>query len=363
MQIDHALDLKNTLITRNYSALGISSAARTESLTADQVVPSELSVGFSLNKPDDYHVEIRVKRKRGNAYNAAMEWKRKSENEIHVGVLQPVRVPFRDEAADDGAGRYEDFCQPRKQTLHLGLSVSYLDGTAGSLGGFVETNDNQQAVLSNAHVFGSEDNDDLFHPGKRDAPLGLAGKDAIAKLANWTTFSIKGSNYLDGAVGVLLEKYHNHFGNVIPQGFPGGGRTLRAPTVPGHIVAAKGLNAFKDFWRELNLTKDLVVAKLGRSTGYTTGYVNAFAVDDVIIEMDGVGNRRFDNLLEIRWKSLDEPFARAGDSGSLVFVEGQHDAIAIHFAGGVLDIDGKRMGISYACSLPHLLSLFNLTFL
>ena len=37
--------------------------------------------------------------------------------------------------------------------------------------------------------------------------------------------------------------------------------------------------------------------------------------------------------------------------------------MALHFAGGIQEIDGKEVGVSYACSLPHLLSLFSLTFL
>jgi len=367
VRLDNAVELKNNLITRNYEAAGHNPAVRVEALTANQIRDSQLSIGLSLKSADNYHLEIRVKKKAGNAYNAAIETKQKAESEVHVGVLGPISVPFRDEAAD-GGWKYAPFCGPRnaRAPLHLGLSISHLDGTAGSLGGFAETVDNQQAIFSNAHVLGSASDIPIYHPGRLDAPMGLCGDDEIATLSNWTTFSTKGSNYLDGAYGLLKEKLSiRHDGNQIPRGFglPNEGKALTALMAHPDRLAQEGIGVFRNLWHDLHLTKDVEVAKLGRSTGYTTGFVNAFALDDVIIEMDGYGERRFDNLLEIRWKDLKKPFARPGDSGSLIFIPGSCEAVAMHFAGGILDVDGEQLGVSYACSLPHLLSLFKLTFL
>ena len=57
------------------------------------------------------------------------------------------------------------------------------------------------------------------------------------------------------------------------------------------------------------------LAKIGRTTGYSTGVVSGFGIDDVIIHVHSVGNVRFDNLLEVEWD--DNPFTDEGDSGSI----------------------------------------------
>ena len=294
MQLDNAIELKNSLISRNYRAAGQDAATRIQALPVEQIVPSQLSIGYSLHGPDDYHLEIRLKKRGGNAYNAAMEAKARAENEIHVGIMQQqLRVPFHYEAAH-GMPKAAPFCLPCRspEKLHLGLSISHLEGTAGSLGAFVETQNNEQAILSNAHVLGTGKDSPIYHPGKLDAPYGmLAGSDQIASLRNWTTFSTRGANYLDGAYAVLADDIV-HNGNEIPPGFPGSGITLTAPTVALEGIEEHGIKAFRDLWHRLNLTKQLEVAKLGRSTGYTTGFITAFAIDDIIVEMGEDGNRR-----------------------------------------------------------------------
>ena len=62
---------------------------------------------------------------------------------------------------------------------------------------------------------------------------------------------------------------------------------------------------------ELNFKHPM--AKVGRTTGFTCGSVSGFGIDEVTIHVHGVGNVRFDNLLEIEWDTDDKPFAKDGD--------------------------------------------------
>ena len=83
------------------------------------------------------------------------------------------------------------------------------------------------------------------------------------------------------------------------------------------------------------------------------------SVTDTTVYLPGLGNIRFDNLLEVTWDSLRSPFTRDGDSGSLVFLIDTLEAVGLHFAGGILQVDGKKVGVSYACSLTNVLKLFD----
>jgi|SRR5260370_329155 hypothetical protein len=64
--------------------------------------------------------------------------------------------------------------------------------------------------------------------------------------------------------------------------------------------------------------------------------------------------QRFDNLLEITW-DLDKRFSDEGDSGGLVFTADSFAAVGLHFAGGILSVNGKKMGFSYSCNLKYLM--------
>jgi hypothetical protein len=69
----------------------------------------------------------------------------------------------------------------------------------------------------------------------------------------------------------------------------------------------------------------------------------------------GSGNLRFDNLIEVTWEDLRRPFTQPGDSGSLVFDPKTMKAVGLHFAGGEIKRDGKRIGVSYACDIGAVL--------
>ena len=105
------------------------------------------------------------------------------------------------------------------------------------------------------------------------------------------------------------------------------------------------------------------MAKIGRTTGFTFGRVSGFGIDDIAIGVPGIGNVRFDNLLEIEWETADKPFAMDGDFGSLVFDPVSMRPIGLHFAGGLIRRNGKQVGVSYTCSLKYILTMFDLSLL
>ena len=76
------------------------------------------------------------------------------------------------------------------------------------------------------------------------------------------------------------------------------------------------------------------VYKVGRSTGYSSGVVGCTDLDDLPVDVDGLGELRFDDQIEV--KATDEWFSLGGDSGSLV-VDEDGLAVGLLFAGNDRD--------------------------
>jgi len=100
------------------------------------------------------------------------------------------------------------------------------------------------------------------------------------------------------------------------------------------------------------------LAKVGRTTGYTSAPAESVAIglNDVSISFAGLGNLRFDGMIEIMWPNLKKPFSASGDSGSLCYVEKKMHAFALIVAGGVVERNGVDVGVSYACPLDAILT-------
>lgn len=353
MKLDSAIELKRECFLQSYQEITDDVGLRVNSLGVEPVVGRQVSVGFSRQGLDDYHLELRLDRASGPAYRLAQGMKAKAPKEIHIGVIEKLVVPtpiaLANATRDTASAARFAF---QKRPLHIGLSIGNLNGGVGSLGAFVEDAKGRPGIVSNCHVLappgpGGERDRKIYQPGKQDILYEtLRDGHAIATLCDHTTFSGVGSNYLDGAYAILDDPgLADPNGNTIPKGCPGEG--TRIEEVVDYDQLAPNQRVFK----------------VGRTTGCTGGTVRAFGVDDRIIDVPPYGNRRFDDLIEVWWDRLDVPFASPGDSGSLLFLADRFAAIALHFAGGILKVDGKRVGISYGCSLPRLLKIFDLTFL
>jgi hypothetical protein len=344
MNLDNAMELKHQLLAEMYDVPQGNVGVRAEGLAVRDLPTDQLSIGYSRTGSSDYQLALRLKSRRGRAYNAAMRAKANAKAEVNLAFVESLRVPSEADLIQAAAGMVEktSFCA-RKRPLHLGVSIGHGNGGPGTLGAFVETSEGKDAILSVCHVLAPVNNanlgDPIYQPGKESKQL-LEG-DVVATLTNSTAFSKKGSNYLDGAYATLKDG-HDIEGNIVPEGCG--------------EAAKKTITSVMEF---NELLAHQTVAKIGRSSGYTTATVNSFGMDDVVIDIPNVGNTRFDNLLEISW-DLEKPFAAEGDSGGLVFAADSFGAVGLHFASGILSVNGKRMGFSYSCSLKYLLEIFNL---
>lgn len=347
MNLDNAVELKQRLLEEMYrDAPGGNVGLRAQGLPVREAHAEQLGVGYTRVGKSDYQLALRLRRRRGRAYEAAMRVKKRAKEEVNIAFIESLSVPSVGDLVQAAQKAASHPFSARKRPLHLGLSIGHRNGGPGTLGAFVETSDGEDAILSACHVLApvgnSKKDDPIYQPGKESSQL--THGDSVAKLINFTAFSNTGSNYLDGAYAVL-EGQDIGKANVVPEGCE-----LAAHKPIRGVVGYDALEPHQ------------TVAKIGKGSGCTIAAVTSFGVDDLVIDIPNAGNTRFDDLLEITWDP-DKPFAQAGDSGSLVFTTDSLDAVGLHFAGGLLSMNGTRKGFSYSCNLRYLLDIFNLKFI
>jgi hypothetical protein len=226
----------------------------------------------------------------------------------------------------------------------IGYSVSHQDGAPGTIACFLDVKAGI-GVLSCNHVLArsnAANTDDLvYQPGRGDAGTMTVNEHRIGRLAPYVELQKSGRNVFDAAYALLSDKIDAPT-NEIPYGFgaPDEGRHLKDPI------------------DTLALPVGARLAKVGRTTGYTCVPAEGVAVglNDVSINFPGLGNLRFDEMIEIPWPSLRKPFSAGGDSGSLCYVEKRMHALAIVVAGGMVVRNGVKIGVSYACPLAAILT-------
>lgn len=308
-----------------------------------------MAVGYSPRQKGEFCLEIRVERKLGPAWRKAESVQERYSKEVNVLVLESAEVPSAKAVQTEHS--FSDHLGSRGKPLYLGASISHPDvNTAGSLGAFVRDSNDEIGVLSCSHVIGrngqAEVGDYTVHPGRLDV-VQLSISHRIGKLAEATMLSKAGTNTLDAAYSLLLNKVA-YTGNIIPEsvGAP-------ASSVGERIVYATNPE----------LGEDAELAKIGRTTGYSEGVLNAMGVDNLSVLVPGIGLVYFDNCIEVRWKAENKPFTKPGDSGAVVFTIARQQAAGLHFAHGDAERDGKKFKVSYACALEAIMSrrMFNLS--
>ncbi|MTD94360.1 hypothetical protein GIW81_08435 [Hyphomicrobium sp. xq] len=348
MKLAEAQSLKESILDGYYSkVIGTDSGVRTQSALPIERPERRIAVGLSRIK-GGYRVEIRIHREGGAAESLTKALKAKHGSAINVAVIQRLEI-----APINAIRRLLGQRQGRPpraasgiRPIELGLSIGHPDGGPGTLGAIVEVKGKGDAILSNAHVFApsseAKSKDPIYQPGREGRPLALRTR--VGALLDFTALSKTGANSVDAAVA-LIDEGIEHTRNVVPPylSCDCAGKPIRG------VVSA------------LSLMEGTKLAKLGRTTGYTEGALTAQSVDDVTILYHGVGNLRFDNVLEVTWPSLKKPFSEPGDSGALVFDPGTMKAVGLHFAGGVLLRDNKEVGVSYACDIRQVLDSLECT--
>jgi len=221
--------------------------------------------------------------------------------ELDVQITGPL-VPLKAQGPALNVQR----CRP----LRAGFSIGHHQVTAGTLGTFVRRQaDNQLLLLSNNHILmdhnSRSNNDAILQPGLADG--GLMPDSKVGVLDQFVRLKRIG-NVVDAAVATIED-----------------GATPDDLAIPGiGLVSSASSMSPRDLAQEKTR-----VRKVGRTTGLTTGSVNAI-VRNLSLQYDD-GDRYFASAIEITWDK--ERFSGKGDSGSLVVHGTENVAIGLLFGG------------------------------
>lgn len=203
--------------------------------------------------------------------------------------------------------------------LRLGVSIGHPAGSVGSLGGFVSPLQHPESIclLSSATVLwpqGAAIGHYVHQPGPLDNQL-FTGETRVAQITKDSPLSRSQSQSVDAGYVRLLEGIE-FTGNAVPNGLPSATKPLIAPNKSAPEVGDE-------------------VAKIGRSTGYTTGRISAV---DIAFTVRSVERSRawrnssaeVFNAIEI--DGGEEPFSGPGDSGAVIYRIRDGMALGLLFA-------------------------------
>lgn len=193
----------------------------------------------------------------------------------------------------------------RVRPLRPGTSVAHPDVSAGTLGAFVRDAEDRVLLLSNNHVLADTDRarlgDPVLSPGPADG--GRPELDRVATLTSFERLSATG-NRLDLALAAVDDPKLIG-GNAVPEGELAG------------VVD--------------DVLDGVDVAKVGRTTGHTTGVVTVVELDGVTVDYGDGRTFSFDDCIEVEGDG--RAFSDGGDSGSLVYARHGLHAVGLLFAG------------------------------
>lgn len=327
-----------------------------DAVSAQSAVPPQpdrrLALGWSRVSETQARLEMRVNRRDGWALQRARSLRETVRGEAAILIMDKASVTPKSHAlrseARDGLAPATALC--------LGASVGHTDGGPGSIGGFARTGDGRLVALSCHHVLrpneAAETGDKIYHPGRGDVSRLLASRHHIGTLSEYVVLSKSHLNDVDLAYAALRENVTD-LGNVLPSGL-----------VPQEL-ANKPITRLGS--PDAEIYKGLTVGKIGRTTGYRTGTVNADQlVSGLTVNFPGSGDFLFGRVVEIRWNALNDPFSMDGDSGSLVFTVDERVGVGMHFAAVSMATDdetGETVGLSYAFPLDLATKDMGLTWL
>lgn len=306
-----------------------------------------LSIGYSEKNTNDFVLKFRVQKEGSFAHSQALKFKEKARGEADIGIISKIEVPF---VSTNKKLReiYRKYIKNPKP-LHLGSSVGHANSGSGSLGVFIQNKNGHDGFLSCCHVLAlcgnAREKDFVYHPGRTDK-IRLTHTDRVGQLENFNVFSVHG-NDIDCAYATILANV-NYEGNIIP----------KFSKVPANLIGQR----LGPLVTSNQITGLDTVAKIGKSSGYSEGFVNAKDLDDIMVEMPSHGSIKFHKLMEIRG-NFGNPFTLPGDSGSLVFMKNGLSPFGIHFASGFLKEDGRTFKVSYCCDLQDSLNTLNVSLL
>jgi hypothetical protein len=273
-------------------------------------------LGLSVKGPGRFGLAVRYRDGAGPALaRRAVELAGDEVDIREIGAVRHLAAVPGLEAGDLGEWRPEQL-QRRVRPLHPGLSLGQRNVSAGTLGAFVSIADRAGVfVLSNNHVLADSDRARVGDPVLQPAPgdKGTA-TDRVGHLARFVHLSTAGEHTVDAAVAQLDP---GDTGEPDPTAVD-----TRYPS--GHLTGVAELT--DEGWP----ADDVLVEKVGRTTGVTRGFVTAIELDAVTVEYP-VGPVTFDNQIEVT--GLEGAFSAGGDSGALVYRPDTLQAVGLLFAG------------------------------
>jgi hypothetical protein len=204
----------------------------------------------------------------------------------------------------------------------IGVSIGHTDVTAGTLGCVVSRGCHNY-VLSNAHVIADENaglpGDSILQPGPFD-----------------------GGIHPDDEIAVLEESVPIKFGTIGVRNKVDAAIAITDATMVTTQTRTNGYGTYKS--ETVNPTMGLLVQKYGRSSALSHGYIDMVNVTTDVGYSGGEMARFVDQIVI---KSIDtSDFSRAGDSGSLIIVEGGDD-------------DRKPVGLLFASTADKVYTIAN----
>jgi len=270
---------------------------------AAEVQAMTVAVGVAP-RPQGYGLAVRVSSADALQLPAMEDLLRRYATETDVRVVGLVRAATAS-AASGQPGPGGRARRPVDRLLRPGTSVAHPDVTAGTLGAFVRDQDGRVLMISNNHVLADTDRarvgDPVLSPGPADG--GRPDVDRVATLTSFERLSADG-NVLDLAVAAL-DDVERVGGNTVPEG-----ELSRVAQ---------------------DLLDGLAVAKVGRTTGHTTGTITAVELDGVTVDYGRGDLFTFDDCIEVEGDA--GAFSEGGDSGSIVYGREAVQAAGLLFAG------------------------------
>lgn len=232
-------------------------------------------------------------------------------------------------------------CRP----LLMGESVGHVRVTAGTIGCFGIDRNGSIGILSNNHVLAATNlgrtDDVILQPGRLDGGRSANPDHRVAKLKTFIPidFDPAASNLVDCAFAALDTD-----------------RACDARQV-GHTVPnarAWSLGDIEDL-----VIERMPVRKVGRTTRYTEGVVEAVEVDNVKVQMVTGPRPKFAMFnKQIAISGMKGAFSKGGDSGSLICTDDGRP-IALLFAG--TEVGGPNGGgITYGNPIRTVLDALEL---
>lgn len=270
---------------------------------------------------DGLKLGIFIQRRRLIHHPVVEAARRIAGDEARIIVTGPVR---RQAPANIG------HCRP----LRMGASVSHHRVTAGTIGCFgVSRNGGGIGILSNNHVLANTNRavpgDIVLQPGRVDGGPRRGALNQVATLHEYIPidFTPGAPNLVDCAFALLSE-----------------GIVCDACTMD---VLSQSPKAWMIGEPDELIFDDVPVQKVGRTTGFTEGTVEAIGVNNVKVQMIGGPRPKYALFnQQVAVAGVSETFSKGGDSGSLICTQDGRP-VALLFAG--TKTGGRHgRGITYA---------------